>query len=304
MKVFSLLVFLCASLGWSQSGPPASADPNTVIAIFEDGSKMTQAEFQALLPVLPDTYRQLAEQKPQRFLKVYGIYRKAAAAAESQKLGEKAPYKQGVEFAVTVALAQAEYLESTAAITVTPEELERFYNDHKEPFRRLKVSGIEVAFGAPPPAEDSSSVNASRIPKKALTEDEAKAKAGKLVAQIRAGADFAKLVESDSDDENTKAKGGSLGVWGMADNVPDVLRSAVMGLKEGEVSEPIRQPGGFYIIHVDAVTYAPLEEVRDAIFAQLKQEKARTWLDDLDKNTKVEFPKNDPAPPAPSDPKK
>jgi parvulin-like peptidyl-prolyl isomerase len=124
------------------------------------------------------------------------------------------------------------------------------------------------------------------------------------VAQIRAGADFAKLVESDSDDENTKAKGGSLGVWGMADNVPDVLRSAVMGLKEGEVSEPIRQPGGFYIIHVDAVTYAPLEEVRDAIFAQLKQEKARTWLDDLDKNTKVEFPKNDPAPPAPSDPKK
>lgn len=301
MKVRSLFVILCASLGWSQSAPPASTDPNKVVAIFEDGSKMTQGELQALIPVLPDTYRTLAEQNPQRFLKVYGIFKKAAAAAESQKLGEKAPYKQGVEFAVTAALAQANYLESTAAITVTPEELEKFYHDHKEPFRRLKVSGIEVAFGSAPVETGSSSVNASRIPKKALTEDEAKAKAEKLVAQIRAGADFGKLVQSDSDDENTKAKGGALGVWGMTDNVPDILRSAVMGLKEGEVSEPIRQPGGFYIIHVDAVTYTPLDDVRDSIFSQLKQEKARNWLTDLDKSTNVEFPKNEPAP---SEPKK
>jgi peptidyl-prolyl cis-trans isomerase C len=162
-----------------------------------------------------------------------------------------------------------------------------------------------VAFGAPAPAADgnSSTVNASRIPKKVLTEEEAKAKADKLVAQLRAGADFAKLVQTESDDEASKAKGGDLGVWKMTDNVPDLLRGAVLGLKEGEVSDPIRQPGGFYIVHADAVTYAPLAEVKDALFDQLKQEKARQWLENLDKSTKVEFPKNDQAPP-PSDPKK
>lgn len=307
MKVFSFFVFLYASLGWSQSAPPASADPNAVIATFDDGSTMTAGEFQALVPVLPDQYRQLATQNPQRFLKVYGVYKKAAAAAQSQKLGEKAPYKQGVDFAVMVALAQADFLESTSAITVSPEELEKYYNDHKEPFRRIKVSGIKVAFGGSAAPEDAgtSSVNASRVPKKVLTEDEAKAKAEKLVAQVRAGADFSKLVQSDSDDENSKAKGGDLGVWGMADNVPDVLRSAVMGLKAGEVSDPIRQPGGFYIVHADAVTYSPLEDVKDSIFAQLKQEKAGKWLEDLDKSTKVEFPKNAPAPPpSPSELKK
>lgn len=305
MKALCSLIFIGASLAWTQTAPPPPADPNTVIAIFEDGSKMTAGELQALVPVLPAQYQADAEQNPQSFLKVYAIFKKAAAAATSQKLGEKAPYKQGVDFAIMVALAQADFLESTAAIAVSPEELERYYNDHKEPFRRIKVSGIKVAFGGTSEPASSSTANSSRVPKKVLTEDEAKVKADKLVAQVRAGADFGKLVLLESDDETSKAKGGDLGVWGVADNVPDVLRAGVMGLKEGEVSEPIRQPGGFYIIHADAVTYAPLADVKDSIFTQLKQEKARKWFEELRNSTKVDFPKNDPpAPPAPSDPKK
>jgi peptidyl-prolyl cis-trans isomerase C len=307
MKACPLLLFLCASLGWAQSAPPATADkPDAVIATFEDGSKITMGEFQTLVPALSDTWRPLAERDPQKFLHVYGVIKKAAAAAESQKLAEKTPYKQGLDFALLSAMAQFYVQESTGAITVSPEEIEKYYNEHKEPFRQIKVSGIKVAFGATAaPAESgSSSVMASRVPRKVLTEDEAKAKADKLVARIRAGADFAKLVQTDSDDENSKAKGGDLGVWKVTDNVPDALRAGVLGLKEGEVSEPIRQAGGFYIVHADAVTYTPLAEVKDAIFAQLKQEKAAKWLDDLDKSTKVDFPKNDPAPPPPSDPKK
>jgi parvulin-like peptidyl-prolyl isomerase len=136
------------------------------------------------------------------------------------------------------------------------------------------------------------------VPKKALTEEEAKAKADKLVAQIRAGGDFAKLVQTESDDENSKAKGGDLGVWNMTDNVPDALRAAVLSLREGQVSDPIRQPGGFYIIHADAVTYAALADVRDSIFLQLQAQRAKDWLTNFDQETQVELPKKDPAPPA------
>ena len=307
MKALFSLAVLCASFGWAQSAPPASGDqPDTVMAIFEDGSKMTLGEFRTLIPLLSETYRPTAEQNPEKFLHLYGVIKRAAAAAKSQNMADDAKYKPGIDFAMMETLARFYVHESSASITVTPEEIEKYYNDHKEPFRRIKVSGIKVAFGAPAPAADgNSSVNASRIPKKVLTEEEAKDKAEKLVAQLRAGADFAKLVQTESDDEASKAKGGDLGVWKMTDNVPDLLRGAVLGLKEGEASDPIRQPGGFYIVHADAVTYAPLAEVKDALFDQLKQEKAREWLQNLDKSTKVEFPKKDQVPPpARSDPKK
>jgi len=306
MKALFPLAVLCASFGWAQSAPPASGDqPDTVMAIFEDGSKMTLGEFRTLIPLLSETYRPTAEQNPEKFLHLYGVIMRAAAAAKRQNMADDAKYKSGIDFAAMEALARFYVLESTTSITVTPEEIEKYYSDHKEPFRRIKVSGIKVAFGAPASDGNSSTVNASRIPKKVLTEEEAKAKADKLVAQLRAGADFAKLVQTESDDETGKGKGGDLGVWKMTDNVPDLLRGAVMGLKEGEVSEPIRQPGGFYIVHADAVTYAPLAEVKDILFDQLKQEKAREWLQNLDKSTKVEFPKKDQAPPpARSDPKK
>jgi peptidyl-prolyl cis-trans isomerase C len=312
MKASSLFLFIlaslgCTALGWTQTAPPASpASPDTVVATFDaDGTKITLGEFQTLLPALSDTWRPLAESDPVKFLHVYGVIMRAAAAAESQKLAEKTPYKQGLEFAIRAAMAQFYVQESMAAITVTPEELEKYYNEHKEPFRQIKVSGIKVAFGVTAePAETSSSQAASRVPKKALTEDEAKAKADKLVARIRAGENFAKLVQTDSDDETSKAKGGDLGVWKMTDNVPDALRAAVLGLKEGEVSEPIRQAGSFYIVHADAVTYTPLADVKDALLGQLKQEKAKKWLDDFSDSTKVEIPKNDPPPPPSSDLKK
>jgi peptidyl-prolyl cis-trans isomerase C len=299
MKALSSFVILCASIGWAQSPtPPAPlpSDPNAVIATFDDGSKMTAGDFLTLVPVLPDQYRALAQGDWQRFLKVYGMYRHAAAAAQEQKLGEKAPYKQGVDFAVTLALAQAEFLDYSASVTVSPEELEKYYNGHKDPYRRIKVSGIKIAFGTAANEANTSSVNASRVPRKVLSEDEARARAEKLVADIRAGADFTKLVQTESDDEASKAKGGDLGIWKVNDNVPDDLRAAVLGLEAGDVSNPIHQPGGYYIVHADAVTYAPLDEVKDAIFDQLKQEKAAQFLKDLEKNANVEFPKNDPAP--------
>jgi len=296
MKALVLLAVFCAPIGWAQSAAPK---PDAVIVTFEDGTTLTQAEFEALIPTLPVTYQTMAEQDQRHFLSVYAKFKKLAAKAESEKLTEKSPYKQGVEFAVAAALAQAEYLEFTNALVIAPEELEKYYNEHKGPYRRIKVSGIKVAFGGAPADTDAAPANASRVPKKALTEEEAKAKAEKLVNEIRAGADFTKLVQLESDDEASKAKGGDLGVWKMTDNVPDDLRAAVMGLEEGQISQPIRQPGGFYIVHCDAVTYPSLDEVKDTIFDQLKQEKAKKWLDDLDKNTKVEFPKNDPAPGAP-----
>jgi parvulin-like peptidyl-prolyl isomerase len=305
MKALSFLVFLCASLAWTQTAPPSEADLNKVIANFEDGTKMTLGEFQKLIPLLPGVWQDAALKDPTKFLNTFGLLKKEAAEVDRQQLADQSPYKEGLNFAIMEAKARLYVQEAQLSIAVSPEELEKYYNDHKEPFRQVKVSGIKVAFGdLAAPEAGSSSQNASRVVPKARTEEEAKAKAEKLTAQIRAGADFAKLVKIESDDSTSKEKGGALGTWKMTENVPDDLRAAVLGLNEGEVSDPIKQAGGYWIVHVDAVIYTPLDEVKDAIFSQLKQEKAGKWLNDAIKSVHVDIVKNDPAPPSPSDPKK
>jgi hypothetical protein len=278
---------------WPQSAPtpaaPAAEKSDAVIAIFEDGVAMTAGEYQALVQANPSWQGQDRE----LVLHKYAVLRKAAALAKSRKLDEKSPYKEALAFTTMVSLAGFASADAMDSITIDSAEIEKFYNEHKEPFKQIEVSDIKVAFGgvaAPLPDSDSPAVMASRAPKKTLTEEEAKAKAEKLVARIRAGEDFAKLVQLESDDETSKAKGGKIGTWRMTDNVPDAMRASVLSLQEGAVSDPVRQTGGFYIFHADSITYSPLSEVRDTIFSQLRQMHASEWMHDLDKNTKVQFP--------------
>lgn len=304
MKATTLLVLLCASLGWTQSATPASDEkPDTVIAIFEDGATMTLAQYQELLQVVP----KWQDRDRKEVLHQYGILRKASALAKSQKLDEKSPYKESLNFAIMYSMADFAVKEAANSMTVDRAEIEKYYNEHKDIYRQFKVSEIKIAFGgSAAPAESNPPANFSRVPKKVLTQEEAKAKAEKLVAQIRAGEDFGKLVLLESDDETNKTKGGDLGIWRLTDNVPDLMRSAVLSLKEGEVSDPVQQGPGYYIFRADAITYSPLKDVEDSIFAAVKQQKTQEWMQNLDKNTKVEFPeKKDPLPPAPpSEPKK
>jgi len=311
MKASGLIILSCMTALWAQSALPQSAPPSasqsasppaaspdgensdTVIAIFEDGVKMTAGGYQTLLQANP------AWQGQDRALVLhkYAVLRKAAALARSRKLDEKSPYKDALEFSTMVTLAGFASTDALNSLNLDDAEIEKFYNEHKEPFKQIKVSTIKVAFGGTAtPEDDSSTVLASRAPRKILTEEEAKAKAENLVAQIRAGGDFAKLVQLESDDESSKSKGGDLGTWHMTDNVPDAMRVAVLSLKEGEVSDPVRQSGGFYIFHADLVTYTPLAQVRDTILQQLRQMRASEWLHDLDTNTKVEFPGSQKSP--------
>jgi len=98
-----------------------------------------------------------------------------------------------------------------------------------------------------------------------------------------------KLVRENSDDETSKAKDGDFATLRQNDNIPDAIRAAVFSLKQGEVTEPVRQPNGFYLLRADEVHYRPLSQVRDEIFTQLKQQHYREWLEQTNKATKVEI---------------
>ena len=137
--------------------------------------------------------------------------------------------------------------------------------------------------------------------RKTLSEAEAKAKAARLLAAIRGGADFVKLVHENSEDETSKARDGDFATVAPSDNIPDALRAAVFQIKQGETSEPVRQANGFYLLRAEQVTYQPLSQVRDQIFSRIKEEKGKATLDKMHRDLNIQFP--NPAfpgqPPAP-----
>jgi parvulin-like peptidyl-prolyl isomerase len=72
----------------------------------------------------------------------------------------------------------------------------------------------------------------------------------------------------------------------------------VFQLKTGETSDPVRQPGGFYLLRAELVSYQALSQVRDQIFGKIKENKGRALVDAINRETRIEFP-NPAFPPKP-----
>jgi len=169
------------------------------------------------------------------------------------------------------------------------------YEKNKDKYKQVKVKVIYISFIPE---------SLSQTGQKGLTEEQAKAKAEKLVAEIRAGADFAKLARTNSDDRTSAQKDGDFGSMRRTDNIPDAIRTAVFDLKPGAVSDPVRQPNGFYILRAEEASYRPLAEVRDELYNEAKLKAHQQWLDKTREETKVKivdetfFNRTPPAPAA------
>ena len=285
--------------------PPAAAHPKaapslpdlpdpTVIAEFQDGTKFTMGDLKRLYPVLPAPLQNAVKQDPVEFFHEYATMLKYDQIAREKKLDEQSPFKEALYFSRLIYMYQAQLQDVFTTATVEPNEIVNYYGQHKDDFKEIKVKAIYIPFADAPSAED-----------KTLTEEQAKAKAEKLVAEIKGGADFVKLVRENSQDPDSKAKDGDFGTFGATDSVPDAIRRAVFPLQMGEVTEPVRQPHGFYIFKAEIVTIRPLSQVRDQIFNELKQQHAKDWIERTNAEIKVDFP-NPAFPPkgAPSTPVK
>src|SRR5262245_42345897 len=283
MKPICLFVFVCAA--WAQTAPapavPAMPElpDSTVIATFEDGTKFTMGDFKAYYTVLPPANQQMALRDRAAFLHQWGVLRKLAKLADEKKLGEKSPYKAAIEHARMQVLVQAILNETLNDVVIESAEIAKYYESNKNKFAQVKVKAIYVAY-----SNDAASKPSG---KKTLTEAEAKAKAENLLKQIRSGADFVKLVKENSDDESSREKNGDFATLRFTDNIPDAFRAAIFSLKQGEVSDVLKQPNGFYLLRAEEVTYRPLSDVRDTIYSELKTARSNDWMMRLDRETKV-----------------
>lgn len=103
--------------------------------------------------------------------------------------------------------------------------------------------------------------------------EDAKRLAAETRAKIVAGADFNQTAVQVSEDPSAYRNEGRLGQFGRGTFDPDFTEAAYRLQKVGDVSEPVKSRFGWHLIRLDGRVPArvpPYEEVREAIFAQMK----------------------------------
>jgi len=260
----------CAQTPAAPAPQPAVAMPNlpeeTIIATFPDGTTLTMGEFKLLYAALPPNLQQMALRNRQEFLNEYSMLRDLTRIADRKKLDLDSPQKEALAFGRLTVMAQAAMADANRTVEIEDSAVEKRYAANRDKYKQVKVKVIHVAF----------------LP----SEEQAKAKAERLSAEGRRGADFVKLVRENSADETTRAKDGDYGVVGLSDG-NDAVRMAVFSLKKGEISDPVRQPTGFFIFRAEEISYRPLSEVRGEIFGELQTEQYRSWLDGVSRDSQV-----------------
>jgi hypothetical protein len=109
-------------------------------------------------------------------------------------------------------------------------------------------------------------------------EARARARVEDIVKRLsRRGARFALIARTDSDEKGAAARGGELG-WLSEEQLVPGVRAAVTRLPKDGVSAPVRLEDGWHVLKVldlQPASTRPLAEVRDALAARLRAERAQ-----------------------------
>ncbi len=251
------------------AAPPPPVPPDTVVAEV-NGKKYTAAEVDKMISILPAQYQQAAHSQTQILGQVF-LMQKLADDAAKAGLDQRSPFKEQLEINRIQVLSTAQLSEVQNTMKIPQEEQEKYYNEHPEKFTEVKIRVIYIAYN-PTPGK------AATDGKKIVTEAEAKEKIEDLAKQIRGGADFGKLARDLSDDKTSAAKDGDFGVLKQDSSYPEAIKTAVFALKAGEVSEPVKQPNGFYLIRAEEINKKSFNDAVMQIIQTEKQTKFQEWL--------------------------
>jgi parvulin-like peptidyl-prolyl isomerase len=158
----------------------------------------------------------------------------------------------------------------------TPRQVEEYYSSHQDIWRdkdMLKISTITIP-------KFSGDANATPEKQKALAQE--------VRSKIVAGADFATMAKTYSQD--SRAENGGEWDWMERKLMKPTMADAAFALKDGGVSQVIEDEAAFIILYLDAKklgSVTPLEKVRDDIEKMLRSESAKgdieKWMETLKK---------------------
>ena len=192
----------------------------------------------------------------------------------------------------------------TNRVTVTQDDLEGYYAEHREEFRTpsqvtvhyLRFSPntyLQDAEVSPQEVQEYYDMNIEQYqrPQKVRVRhiligvsqeagadvvEQAHKKAEKVLAEARRGVDFVALARTYSDDSSA-SEGGDLGYFSRGEMDP-ALGEMVFSLSKGEISPVVRTRYGFHVLKVEDVqqgTTKGLDKVKEEIISQVRREKAQ-----------------------------
>ena len=172
--------------------------------------------------------------------------------------------------------------EVKSKIILREEEIEQYYNTHRDEFTRQGKVRLAVIFLK---QEDPADKNEAR----ALYQ-----KAQDILSMIKDGKNFANLAEKFSNGPGA-SEGGDLGVFKMSELNPE-MAEIIKDLSTGEVSKPVIRPYGIRIIKVeekDGGGERSLDQVRNAIqtilYRKELDKKYSAWIKELRKKAYIKI---------------
>jgi peptidyl-prolyl cis-trans isomerase C len=253
-----------------------------------NGQKVTAQEALKLLQAVPQNELQQIQQKggglPAALQQIF-LMQHLSSLASQQHLDQQEPIKTQIEFTKENILAQAYINEVSQKVSPSAQEAKSFYDQHPQDFQEAKLSAIIVNF-------TPTGVQAPANTPGARSEVQAKTKADDLVKKIRGGANFADVAKSDSDHKASAEKGGELGTYS-PDKLPKEISEPLFKLKTGEITDPIREASGYYILKLDTLNKKSFEQAQGDIISQLKNEQVKKVIDQANAQYQVQVQDTD-----------
>lgn len=263
----ALLMVLAGTLSCAAIAQP--------VQMLSDGkSSLSVADIRLELEGIPPEVRARVS-KPQmaRFVETQLADRRVAEAAEKAGIADQPDVKQRIIKArrdvVIKAYLDAEASRIAAALPanldgLARERYERDRQNYAQP-EAIRAAHILVALG-----ED---------------EQAARAKAEKLLAELKSGADFSALAKANSEDKGSANSGGELPGWIEKGKLVPAFEKVAYALKPNELSAVVRSQYGYHIIKLlehRVAKVLPFEEVKeqvvDSVRKQLISERRSEWM--------------------------
>ena len=169
--------------------------------------------------------------------------------------------------------------EVNSGVTVSEDELERYYEDHKDRFMLPAEYHLSQILIKAEPGEDP---------------DDARERAMAVYLELQAGADFAAVAKKQSDGSES-VNGGSLGLVREGELELPIER-ALTELEPGQISEPCQTDDGFHIMRVDERKppqyrqFAEVQnEIHNLVYKEKSQDQYHKWIAELKDKSYIEL---------------